>query len=240
MHGGTLHLDLAMTVSRNTVRKNQKRGMWMGMIVLFLLFAAAAAWKWTPLADLIDVNRLSGWAASLRHSPARHFYLLAAYVIGSILLVPITAMILVTAIIFGPVMGSIYSIVGSLAGAAVTYAIGCFLGQDFVRKIAGAKWRRLEQKIRKTGIVAVATLRLLPIAPFTVVNVISGAFKVPLRDYILGSLLGLVPGILITNIFAHQFTSAIRNPGIGAFLVLAGLIAITVVGTVWLKRRLES
>src|SRR5256885_1180137 len=128
-----------MTVSRNTVRKNQKRSMWMGMIVLFLLFAAAAAWKWTPLAELIDVNRLSGWAASLRHSPARHFYLLAAYVIGSILLVPITAMILVTAIIF-----------------------------------------------------------------------------------------------------AHQFTSAIRNPGIGAFLLLAGLIAITVVGTVWLKRRLES
>jgi uncharacterized membrane protein YdjX (TVP38/TMEM64 family) len=146
-------------------------------------------------------------------------------------------MILVT---FGPVMGSLYSIVGSLVGAAVTYAIGRFLGQDFVRKIAGTKWRRLEQKIRQTGIVAVTTLRLLPIAPFTVVNIISGAFKVPLRDYILGSLLGLLPGILITNLFAHQFTSAIRDPGIGAFLVLAALIIITIVGTVWLKRRFES
>src|ERR1700745_2951036 len=99
---------------------------------------------------------------------------------------------------------------------------------------------RLEQKIRQTGIVAVTTLRLLPIAPFTVVNIISGAFKVPLRDYILGSLLGLLPGILITNLFAHQFTSAIRAPGIGAFLVLAALIIITIVGTVWLKRRFES
>jgi uncharacterized membrane protein YdjX (TVP38/TMEM64 family) len=229
-----------MTVYRNNEGKNQKRRIWIGVIVLFLLFATASAWKWTPLADLIDVNRLAGWAASLRQSPARHFYLLGAYVIGSILLVPITAMILVTAIIFGPVMGSLYSIVGSLVGAAVTYAIGRFLGQDFVRKIAGAKWRRLEQKIRQTGIVAVTTLRLLPIAPFTVVNIISGAFKVPLRDYILGSLLGLLPGILITNLFAHQFTSAIRDPGIGAFLVLAALIIITIVGTVWLKRRFES
>ena len=229
-----------MTVCRDNEGKNQKRRIWIGVIVLFLLFAAASAWKWTPLADLIDVNRLAGWAASLRQSPARHFYLLGAYVIGSILLVPITAMILVTAIIFGPVMGSLYSIVGSLVGAAVTYAIGRFLGQDFVRKIAGAKWRRLELKIRQTGIVAVTTLRLLPIAPFTVVNIISGAFKVPLRDYILGSLLGLLPGILITNLFAHQFTSAIRDPGIGAFLVLAALIIITIVGTVWLKRRFES
>jgi phospholipase D1/2 len=229
-----------MTVCRHNEGKKQKRRIWIGVIVLFLLFAAASAWKWTPLADLIDVNRLAGWAGSLRQSPARHFYLLGAYVIGSILLVPITAMILVTAIIFGPVMGSLYSIVGSLVGAAVTYAIGRFLGQDFVRKIAGAKWRRLEQKIRQTGIVAVTTLRLLPIAPFTVVNIISGAFKVPLRDYILGSLLGLLPGILITNLFAHQFTSAIRDPGIGAFLVLAALIIITIVGTVWLKRRFES
>jgi phospholipase D1/2 len=226
-----------MTVCRDNEGKNQNRRIWIGVIVLFLLFAAASAWKWTPLAD---INRLSGWAASLRQSPVRHFYLLGAYIIGSILLVPITAMILVTAIIFGPVMGSVYSIVGSLVGAAVTYAIGRFLGQEFVRKIAGAKWRRLEQKIRQTGIVAVATLRLLPIAPFTVVNIISGAFKVPLRDYILGSLLGLLPGILITNLFAHQFTSAIRNPGIGAVLVLAALIIITIVGTVWLKRRFES
>lgn len=229
-----------MTVGGNNKDKNQARRIWIGAIVLFLLFAAAAAWKWTPLADLIDVHRLSAWAASTRHSPARHFYLLGAYIIGSILLVPITAMILVTAILFGPIMGSVYSIVGSLVGATVTYAIGRFLGQDFVRKVAGAKWRRLEKKIRQTGIVAVATLRLLPIAPFTVVNIISGAFKVPLRDYILGSLLGLVPGILITNLFAHQFTSALRNPGIGAFLVLAVLIIITIVGTVWLKRRFES
>ena len=227
-------------VAKNNQAGSQKRRIWIGGAVLLVLFAAAAAWKWTPLADVIDIDRLSGWAASLRENPARHFYVLGAYVIGSLLLVPITAIILVTAIIFGPILGSLYSIVGCLAGAVATYAIGRLLGQDFVRKIAGAKWRRLEKKIDQTGIVAVATLRLLPIAPFTVVNVISGAFKVPLRDYILGSLLGLVPGILITNLFARQFASAMRNPGMGTVLILLVLITITVGGTVWLKRRFES
>jgi phospholipase D1/2 len=234
------YASVRVTSSPNHKRERQARRLWTAAIVLLLLFAAAAAWKWTPLADLIDVNRLSGWAASLRQSPARYLYLLGFYVIGSILLVPITALILVSAIIFGPIMGSLYSIAGSLAGAAVTYAIGRLLGQDFVRKIAGRKWRRLEQKIGQTGIVAVAALRLLPIAPFTVINVISGAFKVPLRDYALGSLLGLVPGILITNLFAHQLTSAIRDPGVGAVLILVALVAVTVVGIVWLKRRLGS
>src|SRR5258705_648010 len=155
-----------MTVCRNNEGKNQKRRIWVGVIVLFLLFAAASAWKWTPLADLIDVHRLSGWATSLRQSPVRHFYLLGAYVIGSILLVPITVMILVTAIVFGPVMGSLYSIVGSLLGAAVTYAICRLLGQDFLRKTPGAKWRRFEQKIRLTGIVPAGNLPLVPVDLF--------------------------------------------------------------------------
>jgi phospholipase D1/2 len=227
-------------VTKNNHSGSQKRRIWIGGAVLLVLFAAAAAWKWTPLADVIDIDRLSGWAASMRENPARHLYLLGAYVIGSLLLVPITAIILVTAIIFGPILGSLYSVLGSLAGAVATYAIGRLLGQDFVRKIAGAKWRRLEKKIEQTGIVAVATLRLLPIAPFTVVNIVSGAFKVPLRDYILGSLLGLAPGIVITNLFARQFASAIRNPGIGTVLFLLALVTITVGGTVWLKRRFKS
>lgn len=218
----------------------QKRRIWIGVLILLLLFGAAAAWKWTPLADLIDINRMAGWANSMRESPARHFYLLGAYVIGSILLVPITLLILVTAIVFGAMLGSLYSFIGCVAGALATYAIGYFLGKDFVQKIAGSKWRGIEKKIGQTGIIAVATLRLLPVAPFTVVNIVSGAFKVPLRHYVVGSTLGLLPGILVTNLFAHQFQSAIRNPGIGTFLLLAALIAVTVAGTVWLKRRFDG
>lgn len=224
---------------KQSERGKQRRRIWIGIGVLVLLFAAAAAWKWTPLADLIDINRTARWAATLRDSPARHFYLLAAYVIGSVLLVPITLLILITAIVFGPVLGTVYASIGCLVGAVVTYAIGYFLGKDFVRKMAGSKWKRVEESIGKTGIIAVATLRLLPVAPFTVVNIVSGAFKVPPRDYFVGSILGLVPGIVVTNLFAHQFQSAIRDPGIGTFLLLLALIAISVVGTIWLKRRLQ-
>ena len=218
----------------------QRHRIWIGVAILMLLFAVAAAWKWTPLADFITVEKMARWASSLRESPARHFYIIGAYIIGSLLLVPVTLLILVTGIVFGPVTGSVYALIGCLAGALVTYAVGFFLGQDFVRKIAGAKWRRIEKGVGQTGIIAVATLRLLPVAPFTVVNIVSGAFKVPWRDYIVGSMLGLAPGILITNLFAHQFASAIRNPGIGAFLLLAALIAVSVVGTIWLKRRLAN
>lgn len=220
--------------------KAQKRRLWIGIGVLLLLFAVAAAWKWTPLADVINVRRVAGWATSLRESPARHLYVLGAYIVGSVLLVPITLLILVTAIVFGPIAGSLYSLAGGMAGALVTYAIGYLLGQDFVQKIAGSRWHRIEKAIHQTGIIAVATLRLLPIAPFSIVNIVSGAFKVPLFHYTIGSILGLAPGIVVTNLFARQFERAIRNPGMGTFLILLLLVVVTVAGTYWLKRRIQS
>jgi uncharacterized membrane protein YdjX (TVP38/TMEM64 family) len=230
-----------MTKSKNTDDKSAgRRPVWIGVAVLVALFVLAAAWKWTPLADLIDLRRMSGWVASVRQSPARHVYVLAAYLIGSILLVPITVLILMTAVIFGPVLGSAYSLVGCLAGAAITYAIGHVLGQGLVQRIAGKKWQRLEKKVAQSGIIAVAALRLLPVAPFTVVNVVSGAFKVPLRDYVLGSLLGLAPGIVVTNLFAHQLQNAIRNPGQGTIIILAALIVITALGAIWFKRKFAT
>jgi phospholipase D1/2 len=220
--------------------KSRRRRIWLAVGILVLLFGAAAAWQWTPLADQIDIRKITAWAASLRNNPARPVIMLGAYLIGSLLSVPITALIIITALVFGPLWGIVYSFVGCLIGAAVTYAVGYFLGRDFVRKIVGPKWKRVEEKIGQAGIVAVATLRLLPVAPFTIVNVISGAFQVPIRDYIIGSILGLAPGIVVINLFAHQFERTIRKPGAASYALLIGLIVVSLVGTIWLRRRLTD
>jgi phospholipase D1/2 len=225
---------------KQTSSKNRRRRIWLGVGILLFLFGAAAAWHWTPLADQIDIRKIAAWAASLRNNPARPMIILAAYLIGSLLAVPITALIIVTALVFGPVWGIVYSFVGCLIGAAVTYAMGYFLGRDFVRRIVGPKWKRVEEKIAQAGIVAVATLRLLPVAPFTIVNVISGAFQVPIRDYIIGSILGLAPGIVVINLFAHQFERAIRNPGAASYILLIALIVVSLLGTIWLRRKLST
>src|SRR5919109_4233078 len=150
---------------KQTVSKSRRRRIWLGVAILIVLFGAAAAWRWTPLADQIDIRRVTAWALSLRNNPARPLIILIAYMVGSLTLIPITVLILVTALVFGPVLGSVYSLAGCFIGAAVTYALGYFLGRDFVRQITGPKWERVERKIGQTGIIAVATMRLLPVAP---------------------------------------------------------------------------
>jgi uncharacterized membrane protein YdjX (TVP38/TMEM64 family) len=218
----------------------RRRQIWLGGAILVALFAAAAAWKWTPLADQIDIRTIAGWIFSIRDNPARAFIMLGAFLGGSLLLVPITVLILATALVFDPLLGCAYSFAGCLLGAAVTYAVGYFLGRDLIQQMFGSRWRRVEEKIGQAGIVAVATMRLLPVAPFTIVNVISGAFQVPLRDYFIGSLLGLAPGIVMINLFAHQFESAVRNPGVGSYTLLIALVAVSVVATLWLRRKLAN
>jgi phospholipase D1/2 len=235
----TLGASVAKRKKQTAVSK-RRRQIWLAVAILVVLFAAAAAWKWTPLADQIDIRKITGWVFSLRDNPARPFIILAGYIVGSLLVVPITVLILATALVFGPWLGCVYSLAGCFLGAGVTYAVGYLLGRDLIQQAIGSKWRRVEEKIGQAGIIAVATVRLLPVAPFTIVNVISGAFHVPLRDYVIGSLIGLAPGIVVINLFAHQFESAIRNPGVGSYTLLIVLAAASVVGTLWLRRRLGN
>jgi uncharacterized membrane protein YdjX (TVP38/TMEM64 family) len=125
-------------------------------------------------------------------------------------------------------------------GAGVTYGIGYFLGRNFIQRVVGSKWQRVEQKIDQAGIIGVATMRLLPVAPFTIVNLISGAFQVRFRDYIIGSLLGMAPGIVVINLFARQFESAVRNPGLGSYTLLIALVVLVFLGMLGLRRKLGN
>src|SRR5438132_12318020 len=185
--------------------KNRRRKIWLAAMILVVLFGMAAAWKWTPLANQIDIRKVSAWALGLRNNPARPVVILAAYVIGSLLLVPITVLIIATAIVFGPILGSAYALAGCFLGAGVTYAVGYFLGRDFVRQITGPKWKRVENKIGQTGIIAVETLRLFPVAPITIVNVFSDEYLVSIRDYIHSTICVMDIGLTLVTTFVDQF-----------------------------------
>jgi phospholipase D1/2 len=218
-------------------RTERRRTLWIASAVVLLLIAMTIAWRWTPLSHQIDIRKIVAWAVSLRHNPARAAIVLGAYLIGSFLSFPVPLLILATAFVFGPLLGSAYSFAGCLIGAGATYAAGYFMGKDFICRLFGDKSKKIEKAVGETGVMAVAAMRLLPVAPFTIVNVVSGAVKLPVWSYFAGSLLGLAPGIIVINLFAHQFARAIRQPGVGSYAVLGVSIALAVAGSVWLKRK---
>ncbi len=208
----------------------------LGLILLVLL-ALSAAWRWTPLGEWLDLERLTGWIDHLCGSPLAPIIILGGYVVGSLILVPVTLMILATAFAFGPLTGSAYSMIGCLMAAVITYALGRILGRDTVRRLAGSRLNRVSRRLADRGLVTMITIRLLPIAPYTVVNIVAGASHIRLRDFMLGTTLGMAPGIIAITFFEHQLEVAIREPGAKSFALLAVLVGAIVIFALVLKKR---
>lgn len=220
------------------VSKPGKHGLLRLGLILLVLLALSAAWRWTPLGEWLTVERISDWIDQLRGSPSAPFIILGGYIVGSLLLVPITAMILATAFTFGPLLGFSYSLVGCLMAAVITYAVGRFLGRDKVRRLAGSRLNRVKRRLADHGFVTMLTVRLLPIAPYTVVNIVAGASHIRFRDFFFGTILGMAPGILAITVFERQLELAIREPGAGSLGLLAAVVAAIVVTAVIARKRL--
>ncbi|MDH3558075.1 MAG: VTT domain-containing protein, partial [Deltaproteobacteria bacterium] len=220
------------------VRQSGKHGLLHLGLILLVLLALAAAWRWTPLGEWLSVERITGWLDHLRGSPSAPFIILGGYIVGSLVLVPITLMILATAFAFGPLAGSAYSLVGCLLAAVITYAVGRILGRDKVRRLAGSRLDRVKRRLADHGFVTMLTVRVVPIAPYTVVNIVAGAFHIRFRDFIFGTILGMAPGILAITVFERQLEVAIREPGAGSLGLLAAVVAAIVFIVIMFRKRL--
>ncbi len=212
----------------------------LGGLVLALA-AMAAVWQFTSFGHHVNLAELARLIKRIDAHPMAPLIVLTGYVVASILSVPITVLIAATGLVFGAWPGIGYALGGTLLSAIAAYGLGVLLGRDAVRRLAGARANRLSERIGQSGLVTVIVLRLLPIAPFTIVNLVAGASHIRLRDFMIGSVLGMVPGILLTVTFAHQLLNAIRHPDAGSVAAMLAiglaLVGISVLLQRWLGRR---
>ena len=163
---------------------------------------------------------LADWGSQVRSNTAAPLIVPAAFVLGGLLMVPLMLMIGAVAIIFDPIQGALYAFAGSLASATVTYFIGRSMGRHTIRTIAGSRLNTITQRLCNMGFLTITTLRLIPIAPFSIVNLVMGASGVRFRHYIVGTLLGLAPGIISINAFAGSVVELFQRPGIKSLIIL--------------------
>lgn len=219
---------------------NRRRGgrrLMRSAIFLLILVGLAAAWRWTPLGHWLEVGILVEWVEALQGNPLTPLVVIGAYLVGGLVVAPVTVLIMATAVAFGPLLGFTYSLLGCLLSAMLTYGIGYLLGHNMVRRLAGAQLSRLSRRIARHGLTAMLIVRILPVAPFTVVNVMAGAARVRLRDFALGTFLGMLPGILAMTLFGDQLAEAIRDPKAESFLILVALVVVIGLLMTWMRRR---
>jgi len=210
-------------------------------VLLLAVGGLAAAWRWGPLHAWLDVETVTAAVDALQGEPSTPLWVLGAYVLAGLVAMPITLLIVVTALVFGPAAGFAYALAGSLLGGALTFALGRLLGRDLVRRLAGSRLNELSRRIGNGGVFAVLVLRLVPVAPFTVVNLVAGATHLRARDFMLGTALGMCPGILAVTVFSDRLAVALWDPSPAALAMLLAAAALIALGALaiyrWLARR---
>jgi uncharacterized membrane protein YdjX (TVP38/TMEM64 family) len=101
---------------------------------------------------------------------------------------------------------------GAIASAAVTYGVGAVVGRRLLEDVLGPRFHRVRRSIVRHGILAVASVRLVPIAPFTLVNLVAGASRFPFVDYLLGTILGMAPGLVVMSALGYRIWTIFTEP----------------------------
>jgi uncharacterized membrane protein YdjX (TVP38/TMEM64 family) len=218
-----------------------RRKIALAIAVCMLVVGCALAWSFSPLREVLDIPRV---VASLRHMAESLGLIVATltFALGLVLAVPLTFLTVVFIVALGPFNGFLCVMAGAQLGALGSYGLGVALGRDVLRKLGSERVNRLSQKLGERGLLAIIAVRVVPVAPFAVINMIAGASHIRLADLLLGTLLGMAPGTLVIALFIEKVLEAIQNPSRTSWLVVAGLllaVALAVGGLRLWRRRVS-
>ncbi len=201
--------------------------LWALVLALAVLVGLAVAWTWSPMREWLDVDRIVDGLQELGESfgPVAA---VAGLSLALVLAVPLTFLTLVTLVAFGPWTGFVTCMAGALVGAAASHGLGALLGREVVQRLGGPRVNAVSQRLADHGLLAVIAIRMVPVAPFAIVNMVAGASHISLRHMLLGTFLGMAPGTLVMAFFVDQIVAALRNPGPLTYALIAGTLLLIV------------
>jgi uncharacterized membrane protein YdjX (TVP38/TMEM64 family) len=176
----------------------------------FLLLAFSLTWKFldTSSTDLI-ANSIKG----IPNSPWSTFYVVLIYCSLSLFVFPLSILLYGTILTFGYNPGIAYAFIGTLVAAILNYYLGTWFSQrQFFKFLENRNLSDLKESLRNPSLATVIIIRLIPVAPFTIENYLAGAVGVKLNLYILGTFLGLMPGIFSLAFITSALRSHVNNP----------------------------
>jgi len=198
----------------------------MGLAALAVVVAGLAlAWQYTPLAEALSLERARAWLETLRGDGIGPLLLMVAYVAAGLMAAPITLVNTATVIVFGPWLGFAYAMAGSLLSAAGCFWLGRLVGARSIRRLSSGVVHRVASAIGNRGFLSVLAVRMVPVAPFTVINLVAGALPVRFVDFVLGTLAGMLPGTALLAMFGDRVEKVLTDPSAENLVMLGVLLA---------------
>jgi phosphatidylserine/phosphatidylglycerophosphate/cardiolipin synthase-like enzyme/uncharacterized membrane protein YdjX (TVP38/TMEM64 family) len=209
-------------------------------LVAAMILAVAGAWVvFSQEADeaVRDVLKLSGtdWTTP--------FFVVGVFLVGAVLMVPVTLMIIGASATLGLVWGLVYAGLGTLVSAAVFYGLGAWLGTGVVRRVMGGRLAKVRDAIRRRGVLAIAAIRVIPLAPFSFVNLAAGATSVGFWPFIMGTALGMAPGFIVLSALGDRLYRLVSEPTVAGIAIVFALLLLWLATVLfaqhWARRQMK-
>jgi phospholipase D1/2 len=152
------------------------------------------------------------------------FVVVGVFLVGAALMVPVTLMIIGASATLGLVWGLVYAALGTLVSAAVFYGLGAWLGTGVVRRVTGGRLAKVRDAIRRRGVLAIAAIRVVPLAPFSFINLAAGATSVGFWPFIVGTALGMAPGFIVLSALGDRLYRLVSEPTVAGIAVVFALL----------------
>ena len=215
---------------------------WRTLAVSFVLFGGVGI-VFVFGAQLFGVDSertLEGWLGAAR-GPWSLPLAVAAFAALAFVGTPQIVLIAAAVVAFGPGLGSAYSWVGTMVSALVGFQLGRSTGARPLERVSGDGVRRFMRLVGENGFLASLIVRLVPSAPFIVVNMAAGVTPMLLTHFLAGTGLGIVPKIVLTAFAGASVIRLMRGEigrdAIWLAVIAAGWLAIGWFARKWLRRR---
>ena len=204
--------------------KSKSAWSWPVLAALAIAASIAAALVFLPLQEWVD--GIEAWMSG-RGLAARLLFVLL-YTLVTLLPIPAWMFAVAAGAVFGMAWGFVLVWVGALAGETIAFLLARYWLRDVVRKRVARKpiFGAVDKALQKEGWQVVALLRLSPVIPFGLKNYLFGVTRVSLRDYLVGSGVGKIPGALLYVFLGATGRMVLDQEGAYKWgLVAAGIIA---------------
>jgi uncharacterized membrane protein YdjX (TVP38/TMEM64 family) len=177
------------------------------VFVIFLVLVISSLFLYEIIKDNTDFSQIRQYLKDLGIWAPIAF--IALYTLGTIF-IPSTPFMAVAGVLFGFKYGLIYTIIGGVISSLFVFTISRILGKHWAEGILEHRYMRkldgYNKKLESGAIADLIILRVIPIMPFNVLNILMGVSKIKTRDFVLGTIIGLIPSNIAAVYFGHIIT----------------------------------
>ena len=183
------------------------------LAVIWLIFFAFVLLSWwrsgVPLQKI--PYHLEAWLEQFGLFNAALIYVVF-YTVRPLILFPASLLTIASGLVFGPLLGILFTIIGENASANFAFALARWFGRDLVaaREQEGSLAAKWDERLRRNGLVTVLIMRLIYL-PFDLVNFACGLTSMRQRDFAVGTFIGILPALVSFVLFGGVASASNEN-----------------------------